>query len=317
MTDASLLLGYLNPDTFAGGISLDVEAAEEAITRIAERIGLEHDRNGRRHSPHRQRADERRDSPRHGAARLRSATVLAAAARRRRPRARLRDRARSRDRQRARAGDAWRAVGVRAARCRRRARSDGDVRMPGRSPSTLPAFERTFERLIELGQQKMRRDGVAAEQVEIRRQADMRYAGQSYELTIDIPPAAEIRSLPRSRRFTAGTRTLWPQQPAAPGRVRQLAHDPRPPIRTPRNADRRDSVPAGARGPPDIAAPISGARRFRRRRPVYDRERLAAGDVIQGPAIVEQADTTLVIYPRQRAHLRAGPQHADRGGACA
>src|SRR3546814_12129391 len=36
VTDANLLLGYLNPDYFAGGaIKLDVEAAREAIEQVA------------------------------------------------------------------------------------------------------------------------------------------------------------------------------------------------------------------------------------------------------------------------------------------
>jgi N-methylhydantoinase A len=38
--------------------------------------------------------------------------------------------------------------------------------------------------------------------------------------------------------------------------------------------------------------------------PVYDRKQLSVGQEIEGPAIVEQADTTLIIYPKQRARLR-------------
>ena len=35
--------------------------------------------------------------------------------------------------------------------------------------------------------------------------------------------------------------------------------------------------------------------------PTYERSLLKAGNVLTGPAIVEQMDTTLVIPPRQRA----------------
>ena len=38
---------------------------------------------------------------------------------------------------------------------------------------------------------------------------------------------------------------------------------------------------------------------------VYDRQSLGPGDAIDGPAIIEQSDTTLVIHPRQRASVRA------------
>ena len=39
--------------------------------------------------------------------------------------------------------------------------------------------------------------------------------------------------------------------------------------------------------------------------PVYDRTRLRPGNVIQGPAIVEQMDATTVILPGQRATVDA------------
>ena len=38
--------------------------------------------------------------------------------------------------------------------------------------------------------------------------------------------------------------------------------------------------------------------------PVYDRRTLTAGQTVDGPAIVEQSDTTLSIHPGQRAHVR-------------
>ena len=44
VTDANLVLGYLDPDApLAGGVSLDVEAACDAVGGLAERLGLERD----------------------------------------------------------------------------------------------------------------------------------------------------------------------------------------------------------------------------------------------------------------------------------
>jgi N-methylhydantoinase A len=37
--------------------------------------------------------------------------------------------------------------------------------------------------------------------------------------------------------------------------------------------------------------------------PVYHRERLRRGDVIEGPAIIEQLDSTTVLLPRQKAEV--------------
>jgi N-methylhydantoinase A/oxoprolinase/acetone carboxylase beta subunit len=39
---------------------------------------------------------------------------------------------------------------------------------------------------------------------------------------------------------------------------------------------------------------------------VYDRRRLHSGDWLEGPAIVEQLDTTLVLHPGDRARVDAG-----------
>ncbi len=51
MTDADLLLGYLDPDFFLGGkMQLDRDAATQAVARIAEPLGLEHHRSGVGHS---------------------------------------------------------------------------------------------------------------------------------------------------------------------------------------------------------------------------------------------------------------------------
>lgn len=42
MTDADLLLGYLDPSFFLGGtMSLDISAAESAIGRLGEKLGLD------------------------------------------------------------------------------------------------------------------------------------------------------------------------------------------------------------------------------------------------------------------------------------
>jgi N-methylhydantoinase A len=39
--------------------------------------------------------------------------------------------------------------------------------------------------------------------------------------------------------------------------------------------------------------------------PVYDRSTLVEGQALRGPAVVEQEDTTTVVYPGQRADVDA------------
>ena len=40
-----------------------------------------------------------------------------------------------------------------------------------------------------------------------------------------------------------------------------------------------------------------------RRTPIYEGERLASGNLVPGPAIIEYASTTVVVGPRQRAEV--------------
>ncbi len=37
--------------------------------------------------------------------------------------------------------------------------------------------------------------------------------------------------------------------------------------------------------------------------PLYARERLSHGHRLRGPAIIEQVDSTIVLHPRQEAHV--------------
>ena len=89
VTDASVVLGYLNPARFAGGtLALDAAAAERAVAAVGRRLGVDAVDRRRRHPPRGERAHGRPDPPGHDQARLRSAAVLAGGAGRRRSRAR-------------------------------------------------------------------------------------------------------------------------------------------------------------------------------------------------------------------------------------
>ena len=161
MTDANLLLGRL-PATLPGGIELDVDAARA---------------RPRRHRPRsRRRRRERRDDPRAPRrlrrAGARSARLRARRVRRRRAAARVRARRRARD--------------VDACSSRRRPASS---RRSGWSPRTSAATRvRSYVApLAEAGE--LPEEG----------EADLRYAGQSFELTVPLGADAR-RALPRGAR---------------------------------------------------------------------------------------------------------------------
>ena len=142
---------------------------------------------------------------------------------------------------------------------------------------------------------QLRRDGVQAGRIRCWPRADCRFVGQGYELNIGVAPvtqrglaslAARFRAqhlqtyghadpaqqvevvtlrLPRSARCRAPSRPPWPRGAAA-GRRRQA--------QTGRVRARMPGEPAP------------------RTVPLYDRDRLLAGNRLPGPAIVHQLDAT-------------------------
>jgi N-methylhydantoinase A len=131
----------------------------------------------------------------------------------------------------------------------------------------------------------------------------MRYVGQSYELTLEMAASASDQIAAAVAAFHARHKALYGHSnSAAPVEFVSLRT-----VHVRRPDDRR----------PPLARPISGQPgpiAYREayfedsggfvRTPVYDRRTTCPGHLIVGPAIIEQADTTLIVYPRQRAQLR-------------
>jgi len=134
--------------------------------------------------------------------------------------------------------------------------------------------------------------------------ADVRYVGQNYELTVDVPigpvdPAwiGEVaRRLHAAHDLRYGYHAA--QQPVeivtarveASGRVEQAEFPPHPVA-----AGDAEAAKVGSR---DIYLAERGQRVTS---PLYDRDRLGPGHVVVGPAVIEQYDTTTFVLPGQRA----------------
>jgi N-methylhydantoinase A len=158
--------------------------------------------------------------------------------------------------------------------------------------------EATFAGLEAAGAVELEREGVARGQVFFDRQIDMRYVGQSFELT--IPLTRGVFSVPELgallERFHAEHDRMYGF--SAPGepvecvslRVTTVGQIERIPQR-PLQPGCGDAVPKGRRqvyfseagGFVDCA--------------IYDRYALAAGAVFPGPAVVEEFDSTVVVHP--------------------
>jgi N-methylhydantoinase A/oxoprolinase/acetone carboxylase beta subunit len=170
------------------------------------------------------------------------------------------------------------------------------------------ALQRAFEDLEEQARVQLEEDGVPAEQILIQRVADCRYLGQGYELRVDVDSGPvdhdwiekvrrdfhDIHEREYSRRFEESDIEI--------PNVRVRGIGLMPPLQVP-EVDHGDPSPQEAlRYERDAWFRVGGsleqvATRF------YDRTALKAGNRLEGPAIVNQYDSTTVIPPGLTAHV--------------
>ena len=162
--------------------------------------------------------------------------------------------------------------------------------------------ERTFAELERQGAAELAREGIVGTSVEFQRQVDMRYVGQSFELAIPTPgrfDAASASSL--LERFHAEHDRAYgfcaPDEPTECVSVRltsvgRIAKPPLSPLASGEAAASKDRRPvyfAEEAGYVDC--------------PVYDRYALQAAVRLEGPAIVEEFDSTTVVHPGYTAEV--------------
>jgi N-methylhydantoinase A len=152
-----------------------------------------------------------------------------------------------------------------------------------------PAFvESSFAELERVGTEEMALEGLAGDQVEFTRQIDMRYVGQSYELT--IPAGDDL-----VERFHAEhDRTYGFAAPAEPVelvslRLTSIGRIAKPPLRI--------LEPGGDPEPKERRAVFFAEVGEYVDCPIYDRYALSGGARFPGPAVVEEFDSTTVVHP--------------------
>ena len=142
--------------------------------------------------------------------------------------------------------------------------------------------------------------GIEAHARRVALSVDMRYAGQNYELSVPLPPGPVTPPMidGLAAAFAAAHQRLYGF--LAEDEPMQLVTFRAEATGVVRKADIRPAADAG----PDPRAAECGRRDVWLREtgafvscPLYDRERLAAGNRIEGPAIVEQMDATTLIVP--------------------
>jgi N-methylhydantoinase A len=178
-------------------------------------------------------------------------------------------------------------------------------------PASLPSLRATtinqlFGELRERALDEAHAEGFAPDDVELQYQMDLRYPYQGYELTIPCkaPPFLDSDKEAVRRAFDDAHLRVYaisaPQETPEVVNLRLVSVSAVPHLTLP-------DVPEGDGS--TVAARV-GTRRARFEEfddyidtPVYLRERLRRGDTVEGPAIIEQLDSTTVLLPRQKAEV--------------
>ncbi len=289
VTDANVVLGRLNPGYFLGGeIGLDVESARAAIEeRCAKPLGLDvtEAANGiveianaamvnALHLISVQRGYDPRDfvlvgfggaGPVHANALMRDAEMPTLVI--------------------PRSPGIFSATGLLTTDIKR----DAAVTIMRRLDALEPGeAEATFAGLEETGRTELEREGIPREAIEFTRQVDVRYVGQSFELTIPAGEAMAERfhvEHDRTYGFAAADEPIE----VVSLRLTSVGRIAKPPPRT---------LEAGGDVEPKEHRPVyyAEAGGFVDC-PIYDRYALPAGAALAGPVVIEELDSTVVVHP--------------------
>jgi len=169
----------------------------------------------------------------------------------------------------------------------------------------LERLNADFARLDAEAREQLRRDGVADEQVTLLHAADARYVGQGYELRVGMTTGTFDTDAMSA--FTAEFNRLheeeyghvFPENPiqivnirvVAVGEMPKLPALPAPATTTLADA-RIDEAPVQFT---EDGSVVSRPTAF------YHREQLPVGEVVQGPAVLVQFDSTVVVPPGSSA----------------
>jgi N-methylhydantoinase A len=171
---------------------------------------------------------------------------------------------------------------------------------------THGALESLYSALESEGQGELAREGVSPEEISFHRYMDMRYVGQSYELTVEMPggPLEQDNVQDSSLAFHEQHARAYGH--SAPGEALEFVNARLTAVGRIAKPQLREI----GRGGPSAAEAITTTRPvyFAETEgfvhcPIYDRYELRAQMAIQGPAIIEEFDTTTVLHPGYAASV--------------
>jgi N-methylhydantoinase A len=305
VTDANLVLGYLNPKGLLGGrLPLDLQKAREAIKAIADPLGLSVEGaaygmftivNNNMVNGIRRVSVERGYDPRDfvlvGAGGATGAHITSLAAEIGINTVIL-----------PKLASGLCAFGQIISNVKYNYMATSPLRLEGAAHAKI---NRLFERIEAQGVKHLVADGFAKSAIRIERSLDMRYVGQVHECTVQIG------------NFADDSKALEKVKSAFHKRHEELYT-----YSEPHNAVEVVNIESTLYGhvdkpqPPRVKKGLPAAKAVVGRRkaifaadgklidtPIYDGSKLGAGATIKGPAIIEEVTTTIVIEPRWSARL--------------
>ncbi len=302
VTDANLVLGYLNKDYFLGGeMKVDLDKAKEALKReIADPLGMEETEAaaGIFQIINQNMADatkvvsvQRGHDPREyslvsagGACSIHACKIA--------------EEVGCRTVIVPRAASVFCALGMLESDIRLDNVRTFNAFLPG---VDLKGFNKTIREVEEKSLRELLQEGVERERAQLLRYLDVRYLGQHHEVTIEIPhdctieekhlgTIAETFHRAHERLYTYST-------PESPLEIMNLR------ITAVGGVDKASlETLVGSVEPSDSEGSLKGSRPVYfqggfRVTPVYDRSRLQPGVEIEGPAVIEERITTVIVHP--------------------
>lgn len=185
-------------------------------------------------------------------------------------------------------------------------RTDQGVGWDLSKPEGVGRVNEIADEMVATARQEMLDEGFPEDQIEIQRTADIRFQGQEYKLTLPMPARALVAD-DAEKIFdeyhtlyerTYGEGTAWKGVPASMINysVTVVGRQPRPDL---------DSTASAPAKPEEIERErrtvFLPAERRHEEIPVYDDALFTAGTQIEGPAIIDAADTTIYVPPGTKA----------------
>ncbi len=301
-TDANLVLGRLDSENFLGGsMTLDLSAGRQAVAEVARFIGrasieataldIIQVANATMERAVRRISVERGYDPRHftmvafgGAGPLHACDLAAALLI---PRVLIPT-----------MPGVLSALGMLAAPPTKDFSQTIMVKIEEGDSDEMIGLEGLFGNLEELALEAMAKEGYSPHALSIKRSFDMRYAGQSFELRVGIVDDARISSIVSSFHDAHFQRYGYKQEDAQVEivniRVTAVADFEPPPI--PKIGEGNTDPSPAVIGDKEVwfgAVPL--------KTPLYLRSLLMAGNIIDGPGVIFQYDTTTIIPPKWQA----------------